>query len=122
MIMPNHLHGILILNDNQKNALVETGYIQSLLEGEIPLQQKINILSKQNNIGYPTLADIIGKFKAAVTRKVSKLGYKDFQWQSSFYDRIIRNEKELFLIRKYIKVNPLKWEIEKYSQENLDFN
>ena len=120
--MPNHLHGILILNDNQKNALVETGYIQSLLEGEIPLQQKINILSKQNNIGYPSLGDIIGKFKAAVTRKVSKLGYKDFQWQSSFYDRIIRNEKELFLIRKYIKVNPLKWEIEKYSQENLDFN
>ncbi|MCX6168868.1 MAG: hypothetical protein NTX65_06000 [Ignavibacteriales bacterium] len=36
------------------------------------------------------------------------------------HDRIIRNEKELYNIRKYINQNPLKWEIEKFVAENLD--
>jgi putative transposase len=42
-----------------------------------------------------------------------------FEWQKSFYDRIIRNEKELYQIRKYIQENPLRWEIEKDNPENL---
>jgi hypothetical protein len=33
-----------------------------------------------------------------------------FQWHKSFYDRIIRNEKELYNIRNYIKNNPSKWQ------------
>lgn len=40
-------------------------------------------------------------------------------WQTRFYDRIIRNEKELFNIRKYIEQNPLKWELEKDKPENI---
>ena len=43
-----------------------------------------------------------------------------FEWQKSFYDRIIRNEKELYLIRKYIEDNPLRWEIEKNYPQNLE--
>lgn len=43
----------------------------------------------------------------------------NFKWQRSFYDRIIRNEKELYHIRDYIEQNPLRWEIEK-NNENLD--
>jgi len=42
-----------------------------------------------------------------------------FEWQKSFYDRIIRNEKELYQIRKYIQENPLRWDIEKDNPENL---
>ncbi|MAT58716.1 MAG: transposase, partial [Ignavibacteriae bacterium] len=38
--------------------------------------------------------------------------------QRSFYDRIIRNETELFNIRKYIEQNPLKWDLEN-ELENL---
>jgi hypothetical protein len=37
-----------------------------------------------------------------------------------FYDRIIRNEKELYRIRKYIDENPLRWEIGKGFTENLE--
>ena len=83
--MPNHIHGILILSSN-----VEAGYIPSL-------QQNVH-----------SLGDVVGKFKASVSRQIRKKGHNSFQWQSRFYDRIIRNEDELFQIRKYIDLNPLK--------------
>lgn len=94
VIMPNHFHGIIILKNN---ITVETGYIPSL---------------HQQNKKH-TLGDIIGKFKAAVTRNAKKIGFVDFRWQERFYDRIIRNEKELLNIRKYIEQNPIKWILEK---------
>ena len=91
VIMPNHIHGIIIIN-----PVVETPYMASL-----------------------PLGDIIGKFKAAVKRWANKNGCNNFAWQPRFYDRIIRNEKELINIRKYIDLNPLKWELKKAKQENI---
>jgi len=35
-----------------------------------------------------------------------------FQWQRSFYERIIRNDDELRRIRQYIQTNPLWWELD----------
>lgn len=67
-----------------------------------------------------SLSVIINQFKGSVKRWANKNGYEDFQWQPGFYDRIIRNEKELYQIRKYIEQNPLKWEIEKNNPENLE--
>ena len=100
IIMPNHIHGIIILNEL---PTVETPYMVSLQS------------NRQHSLG-----DVVGKYKAAVARQSRKMGYKQFQWQPRFYDRIIRNEKELFQIRKYIQQNPLKWEIEKDFPENMD--
>jgi len=91
VIMPNHLHGIIIINPS-----VETPYMASL-----PLGQ------------------IVSKYKAAVKRWANKNGYNSFCWQPRFYDRIIRNEKELYNIRKYIQQNPLKCELEKNNPENI---
>lgn len=99
VIMPNHLHGIIIINDYN---LVETGHALSLQ-------------SRKHS-----LSSIVGSFKSAVSRIIHKNGYEDFQWQPRFYDRIIRDEKELYQIRKYIDQNPLKWDIEKNNPENLE--
>ena len=63
----------------------------------------------QNN----TLASIIKGFKSFSSKQINLLlddGQK-FQWQKSFYDRVIRDEDELFQVRKYIEQNPLKWDI-----------
>ncbi|MBN1309072.1 MAG: hypothetical protein JXA18_14205 [Chitinispirillaceae bacterium] len=53
-------------------------------------------------------------FKSAITRRVNKLlgtpGAHVFQ--PRFHDHIIRNEKELFLVRHYIRNNPANWEID----------
>jgi hypothetical protein len=59
----------------------------------------------------PTLGNVVGSFKSAVTKSLRKSGHKSFQWQPRFYDHIIRNEKDLYRIRKYIDENPFKWSI-----------
>ncbi|MBI1937507.1 MAG: transposase [Ignavibacteriales bacterium] len=114
VIMPNHFHGILIIDQN-----VETR------RGESLLQQKTNTSQKNESIsqfGKPiknSLSVIINQFKGSVKRRANKNSYTDFSWQSRFYDRMIRNEKELFNIRKYIEQNPAKWSFDKDEIENM---
>jgi hypothetical protein len=38
-------------------------------------------------------------------------------WQRNYYDRIVRNERELGAIRRYIRDNPVRWA---EDRENLD--
>ena len=66
-----------------------------------------------------SLAVIIRSFKSAVAKAARESGLKHFAWQPRFYDRIIRNEKELYNIRKYIEQNPLRWELDKDKPENI---
>jgi REP element-mobilizing transposase RayT len=89
VIMPNHFHVIIIL-DNEND------------------ESKISI------------SNIIGAFKSITAIELHKMGLTDFKWQRSFYDRIIRDEKELFNIRQYIEQNPLRWELEKEDPGNLE--
>ena len=42
-----------------------------------------------------------------------------FQWQKSFYERIIRNEQELNRIKEYIQMNVLRWELDIENQGNF---
>ena len=41
-------------------------------------------------------------------------------WQKSYYDRIIRNERELDNVRRYIKNNPLNWENDRNKTDEVD--
>lgn len=93
VIMPNHVHGIIeIINDRYFKTADYVG------NGLKP---------------FPTdhgLPEIVRGFKTFSSRKINRLeGNKYFQWQKSFYDRVIRSEKELFDIREYITNNPLNW-------------
>ncbi|MCU1276282.1 MAG: hypothetical protein JWO48_3713 [Bryobacterales bacterium] len=45
----------------------------------------------------------IGSFKSAVSRRVGSA-----VWQRSYWERVIRNEDELNLIRHYVDDNPLR--------------
>jgi putative transposase len=94
-IMPHHLHGIIILNHVGESS---------------PLPYT------------PTLGQIIGYFKYQSTKDINNLTKSPGKkiWQRSFYDRIIRDEKELYRIRKYIEQNPIKWEIEMEHPNNID--
>ena len=59
-----------------------------------------------------SLGAIIQNFKLVSTRFVNKRFYEAGNkiWQRNYYDRIIRNERELNAIRQYIRDNPLYWE------------
>ena len=57
----------------------------------------------------PTVSRIIKQFKGKVTKQVGFC-----IWQKSFYDHIIRDEKDYLRILEYIENNPGKWTEDKY--------
>lgn len=112
-LMPNHFHGIIIINSSTENVgdelPVSGNNHKGLGEGKpFPYHKLIS------------LSDIIGYFKYKSTKTINNLLHSSCKiWQRSFYDHVIRNEKELFEIRKYIEQNPMKWDFEKNVPGNL---
>lgn len=96
VVMPNHIHLVLIVNSKPEN---DNSFDRTKM-----------VVSK-----------VIQQFKRKCTIDIKNISKFDGKiWQKSYYDRIIRNDKELYKIRKYIELNPLKWELEKGDPENLD--
>ena len=58
-----------------------------------------------------SLPTIVSAYKASVTRKINRLRKTPggIIWQRNYYERIVRNDNELFIIRKYIFNNPMKY-------------
>ncbi len=54
----------------------------------------------------PNLSEIIRQFKSNVTKRIGQS-----IWQKSFYDRVIRNEREYQEVWRYIDENELKWKL-----------
>ncbi len=131
IVMPNHFHGIIILNknipDEEKSHENNVEMCRSLVETDrslVETRRGESLREKQNEFGKPiknSLSVIINEFKGSVKRWANKNNHEDFFWQTRFYDRIIRNERELFNIRRYIELNPMKWELEKGMPENIEF-
>ncbi|HEV8717686.1 MAG TPA: transposase [Candidatus Binatia bacterium] len=105
VIMPNHMHGIVVIGNGAVPSVVET-----------PRRGVSTALSrwKPNSLG-----SIIGQFKSVCTKRIWATGFRDFAWQSRFHDHVIRNEKSLNDIREYIINNPMKWELDKDNPANL---
>ena len=81
--------------------------------------EKEEMILNNNTVGkglkpFPThgLSEMIRGFKTFSSRKINEEIKNDnkFQWQKSFYDHVIRNEKSLHNLRHYIILNSLKWE------------
>ena len=96
IIMPDHLHGILLFDKPEQN------------------DWQPNKAGPQSK----NLASVIRGFKAGVT-KYATMNEIEFGWLAKYYDRVIRNNDELERIRKYIIENPNKWASEKDNAENL---
>jgi len=124
VIMPNHLHGIVILEGNEPpqrggSTLGMSGrVVATSADVNRPPRRGGSTLGmsgwKPNSLGA-----IMGQFKSASTKRIWTAGYRDFSWQARFYDHIIRDERSLHDIREYIINNPMKWELDKDNPENL---
>jgi hypothetical protein len=66
-----------------------------------------------------SLGAIMQNFKSVSTRKINTMNktHGVSLWQRNYYDHIIRNEKALNVIRRYIMYNPLMWS---YDMDNPD--
>jgi REP element-mobilizing transposase RayT len=93
VVMPNHIHGIIEINRN----IVGTGRDPSLQRPKIK-----------------SLSELMGAYKTTVSKQIHLAGFIEFQWQRSFHEHIIRDEKSFKTISDYILNNPLNWE-----QDNL---
>ncbi len=113
IIMPNHLHGILVFDNPTVGA-----------SGSLALEPNTPS-TKGRATGTPlqnaSLGNVIGQFKSVVTKKYNKLqnnkGIKI--WQRGYYERIVRNERELNAIRQYIQENPIRWVEDRDNLEEL---
>jgi REP element-mobilizing transposase RayT len=86
IVMPNHLHGIIVITGCR-------GASRSA-----PTKRK-------------PLGRLVGAFKTVSRGRINQMGGTAGRalWQRDFYDRIIRSERELNSIREYIRTNPPRW-------------
>lgn len=129
VVMPNHIHGIVIIDkndgDDNRNNMdngdnVETQNFASLPSPPSPSPSSSSPSSTKNKFGPQSqnLASIIRGFKIGVTKNARKIN-SDFAWQPRFYDHIIRNEKSLNRINEYIINNPANWMKDKFYKKDF---
>ncbi len=108
VVMPNHVHGILVRT--QRVALEDNDVIgESSTDGKNRLK-----MYRNSSYRYQTLSETIRTFKAVISYEARRKGNTpDFEWQREYYDHIIRNPEELAIIRAYIVNNPSKWQDDK---------
>ncbi|MBP6558014.1 MAG: transposase [Flavobacterium sp.] len=124
VVMPNHIHGILILNNNNQLpnipsnvSNVETRHALSLQSDQSQSDQSetektIGQMRFQNQ-GKNTISSIVGSYKSAVTKHCNRLGL-EFVWQPRFHDHIIRDAQSFENIQNYIANNPMNWGKDKF--------
>jgi putative transposase len=93
VIMPNHFHGIVVIEN------------------------------KMINKKRYSLSQLICAFKTTSAKAINKFqnsAGKQF-WQRSYHERVIRNEEELGKIQEYIINNPLQWAIDEENPQLLKY-
>ena len=130
IVMPNHIHGIIVINSAGRRRGEP---LWSPVDKEpIYLSESKNkhVYFAGNHKGYPyneapRLGDMIGAFKSITTHSyIQEIKTKDWPrfdkklWQRNYYEHIIRTQKSLEDIRKYIRFNPYNWDRDRNNPKN----
>lgn len=100
MIMPNHFHGIVVINEWDPSLQNDT----------------IKRVAARANPTNPTLGMIVVAFRSMSINNIiahiekNRLDMIGKIWQRNYFEKVIRNERDLENIRTYIKNNPCNWE------------
>jgi putative transposase len=87
VIMPNHIHGVIILHDVSEK--VTLGHVINTFEGAVTrIARKTEL---DFDLDHPV-------------------------WHRNFHDHIIRNEQEYNYIVQYIQSNPSRWEVDTFYE------
>lgn len=93
MVMPNHVHGII-----------------EIISGAQALQAAPLQREARAAVRVPLLSVVVRSFKADVTRRAGlELGWNEEIWQHNYFDRVIRDGRELSNAARYIAENPIRW-------------
>ena len=90
VVMPNHLHGILIIEaDLKETSSVETTQPRPAeTTWPKPVETTRRVVSTTLAAG--SLGSIVGQFKSTCTKRIRREGYRFPGWQPGFYDHIVR--------------------------------
>lgn len=131
VIMPNHMHGILIIDKNVETRLIASlpqiigenilpmdGIIIGAIHGENNPEMGPNKIiggctGDHNPMLQENISRIIRWYKGRCSFEMRKI-HADFQWQARFYDHIIRDSRAFETIQNYIEQNPAKWAADKF--------
>jgi putative transposase len=117
IIMPDHFHGIIKIEypeGDKQHFILDQKKCRDAVFQHNPRQNinnhKGGITGDKNPmLSCHSLSKIIRWFKGSTTYNIREKIDPEFEWQSSFWDRIIWNDEQLNIIRKYIRNNPKKW-------------
>ncbi len=129
VIMPNHMHGIIIINEPEYSyPTVGAGFTpvqngvgpnqQGQPQGLRPTDNDDRKFQIEQPRGLP-LGDIVGAYKSLVFKECLALSknqgkYLGKLWQRNYFEHIVRNETAYQKIIEYIQNNPAQWELDKY--------
>jgi len=101
VIMPNHLHGILIVQDPAGQEFAEKPATNGRTQCA-PTEFRRRPRS---------LGSIVAGFKAATTSRVSRRFWIEGAplWQRNYYEHVIRNDADADSLRRYMQANPERW-------------
>jgi len=117
VIMPNHLHGIVVIEDNDDGCDASVETVHELFLREPPPPQAVIRQNRRRML----LSKMIGKFKMRSAKRINILQNtigKPF-WQARFYDHIIKDNLSLERIRAYIRNNPKAWNRDRNNVEDI---
>ena len=122
VVMPNHIHGIVLLTDGQ--SWEPTAARTTTQDGQAwePAPTGGRTTPRAGSKPGHTfgLSDTIHRFKSLTTRRFGELGNSGGSesnyprlWQRNYYEHVIRNYDSLQRIREYIVNNPLAWALDR---------
>jgi len=100
VVMPNHFHGIVVIQGRGDRPVAPTEHRPG------PQPRSIGAL--------------VAGFKSAVTKNINEIRTTPGLpvWQRNYYEHIIRDEKSYLRIAEYIVNNPLNWQQDQYNEQN----
>jgi len=143
VVMPNHLHGILILSNedgtnvprdivaHRDTALPHPGPQVGITSGSAEADPDSGTLwrpptadPRREAFGRPvrgSVPTIVRSLKSAVTKRVNKLQQRQGTafWQDNYHEHVVRDRDDLDRIREYIILNPLRWADDDYHPRNV---
>jgi putative transposase len=107
VIMPNHMHGIIILTDEV---------------GTRPASSAATLRdNRPQRVQSGSLSIIIGSYKSGTTRRI-RVHLRTpgrIVWQGRYHDHIIRSPADLDRIREYVLNNPARWTADRFYSESI---
>ncbi len=118
VLMPNHEHGIIQIIEQQRRGMAES--LQNLDEESSRYAPTEN-QQKFGKMIPNSIPTIVRSYKSAVAYRINLMrGVKAAPvWQRNYYEHVIRNDRELELITKYIDYNPLNWQLDRDNLKNI---